>query len=401
MSSLPSQTRRSFDLFEWLSRHEGAVDAAVAGFMVVVIAGLAFVESGTWVWWALPMAVLFAFLRTHTEVASSLLLVVGFAHFAFGPPLVITDAFLFYAVYLCVVRARRFSRRLIFSLGLIGGLLVSGYLSIFVALRLGGDWVIAAASAAGVCTATLVAFMAVWALGRYQRSRMTQLAMAQERARQAEKEREQSAQLAVAAERSRIAREMHDVIAHSLSVIIAQADGGRFVAAGSPERSTEVFTTIASTGRSALTDMRSLLGVLRDSDAAERAPQPGLAQLPSIIESFQASGLNISLAGPLPEPPTSTLVDLTLLRVVQESLTNVLKHAGVSSRVMVEVSQYTHEWTAVIRNSAPAAPPIQIPSAGQGIEGMRERVQVLGGSLTAGPTDDGGFLVTAAIPFRS
>lgn len=393
-------SRRPFDLFEWLANHEGIVDAALASVTAIGLLILALIEPGAWVRWTLAMVVCTAFLRTHTECASAALGIVALAHFACGPILVVGDAFLFYALYLCVVRARRFPRRLALGAALVGALLMTVSVTLQMSMRFGTDYITAITMGIAIYVSCIVALMALWALGRYKRVKITQLNMAEERAAQAEREREQLAQLAVAAERSRIAREMHDVIAHSLSVIIAQADGGRYVASGAPAKAEEVFSTISSTGRTALTDMRSLLGVLRDDSEQGRSPQAGLAQLPAVIDSFRSSGLTIIAPEHLPAPPQSAIIDLTILRLIQEALTNALKHAGPSSTVTVALTHESNCWTVRVENTAPTAPPRSepIPSAGQGLRGMQERVRVAGGTLEAGPRVDGGFLIVASFP---
>lgn len=396
--------RRRFDVFDWLAAHEGIVDAVVTALLSVLTIVTSLFDTGTMPWWSLAMVACVAFLRTHTEVATAILGLVIVAHIAFGPGIIFTDVLVLYAAYCCASRARAFTRRIVFALIILGTFIASAYNTAQVVVTLGLEVPLAIIFAAAGWSMSIVALLVAWALGYFQRSRSAKLALAQERADAAEREREQLAQLAVAAERSRIAREMHDVIAHSLSVMIAQADGGRYLAAATPEKTPEIFTTIASTGRSALTDMRSLLGVLREDDAVGRAPQTGLAQLPHVIESFRRAGLQIDLPATYPPPPRFALLDLTLLRVVQESLTNVLKHAGPTSRVAVGLNCHEGTWRVSIRNGPPTqavADHDVIPSAGQGLRGMRERVRVLGGTLEAGPTADGGFTVTAQIPESS
>src|SRR5699024_1270915 len=141
--------------------------------------------------------------------------------------------------------------------------------------------------------------------------------------------------LAVADERARIAREMHDVVAHSLSVIIAQADGGRFVASQKPEKAVEVLGTISETGRAALADMRSLLGVLRQEDETSFGPQPGPEMLPDLVERVRAAGLEVDLELDAPLEDLPQALGVSVFRLVQESLTNVLKHAGQGATAAV------------------------------------------------------------------
>lgn len=401
MTTLPPARARRFDVFEWMGAHEGLVDAIIAAFVatLTIIANL--FDTGTFPWWSLAMLLCVAFLRTHTEVATMVLGLVIVAHTAFGPGLIMTDVLVLYAAYCCASRARPFTRRLVLLLIILGIFIAAVYNTAQIVATTGMELPIAIVIAAIGWTISVMALLVVWALGYFQRARSAKLVLAQERALAAEREQEQLAQLAVAAERSRIAREMHDVIAHSLSVMIAQADGGRYLAATAPDKTPDIFATIASTGRLALTDMRSLLGVLRENDTVGRTPQTGLAHLPHVIESFRRAGLQIDLPSTYPPPPSFALLDLTLLRVIQEALTNVLKHAGPTSRVAVGLENRDGTWYVSIRNWAPtqAVPDHEvIPSAGQGLRGMRERLRVLGGTLEAGPTADGGFSVTAQIP---
>ncbi|MDO5645521.1 MAG: histidine kinase [Dermabacter sp.] len=406
MSTTPTArpARRGFDLFEWLTDHEAIVDAVAAAFaaigvlFIMVASGSGVGES--WVWWTLAMTATAAFVRTHTEVATLVMAILALAHFATGSfPLLLGDGFIFYALYVSVIRARPFALRLAVAAAIGGGFLVALYAGMQTMGTYGNGVLQGLAITAIIFTISSIVVLAVWALGRYQRVKVVQLRLARERASQAEREREQLAQLAVAAERSRIAREMHDVVAHSLSVIIAQADGGQYVATTKPEQAVEVLSTISQTGRGALTDMRRLLGVLRNEDGGERAPQPGLAQIPALCDTYRSSGLTVDLDIASAAAPRSPVIDLTIFRIVQESLTNVIKHAGTSARASVQITHGTHEWAVSVVNTAPAAGPVRdpLPSAGQGLRGMRERLRGTGGSLSASPTADGGFAVHATI----
>ncbi len=252
--------------------------------------------------------------------------------------------------------------------------------------------------AAALFIAVLV--VATWLLGRLRRaSRENEMALV-ERARLLEVERENESRLAATAERQRIAREMHDVVAHSLSVIIAQADGGRYAADANPAAAAAALGTISATGRQALADMRNLLGVLRQGPGDERAPQPDAAQVADLVEQVRASGLDVTLevsGEPRDVPPA---VGLTAYRIVQESLTNVLKHAGPAARARVQV-----RWDAdalrlgVDDDGRGASALVQDPGAGgQGLRGMAERARLHGGSVTAGPRPGGGFCVRATLP---
>lgn len=267
--------------------------------------------------------------------------------------------------------------------------------------------------AAGAIAVTVVA---AWALGSLRRIRLQQVASLKERARLMEVEHLQEIRLATSAERARIAREMHDVVAHSLSVVIAQADGGRYAGRSEPAAALDSLEAIAGTGRQALSDMRSLLGVLRDDGQTTFAPQPDAVAIPGLVADVRASGLDVDLLVDgeprwLPAGP-----GLAAYRIVQESLTNVLKHAGPASRAWV-----TLRWlddgldisviddgrgasAAMADTVSVAAPDVYETSAshagsGQGIAGMRERATLYGGQFRAGPQSGGGFAVHSRIPY--
>ena len=231
----------------------------------------------------------------------------------------------------------------------------------------------------------------------YRRAHNTWL---EERARRAEAERDAKAQLAAAAERSRIAREMHDIIAHNLSVIVGLADGGRYAAARSPERSSQALGAIAGTGREALSELRRLLGVLTEVGylAADLAPQPGLTDLEHLLDRVRAAGLPVRAVLHGDPGGLSEGRQLTVYRIVQEALTNTLKHAGPAATAEV-VLDYADgavdvQVTDTGRGTAAGSP----DGDGRGLPGMRERAAVYDGTLRAGPGPSGGWRVTAHLP---
>jgi signal transduction histidine kinase len=251
--------------------------------------------------------------------------------------------------------------------------------------------------------AIAVAVVAAWALGRLRRARLVQLAALEERARLLELEREQEMRLAATAERARIARELHDVVAHSLSVVIAQADGGRYAGREDPAAATGALEAIAATGRQALTDMRSLLGVLREGGGQEYAPQPDVAAIPELVEDVRSSGLDVDLIVEGSPRPLLPGPQLAAYRIVQESLTNVLKHAGPAGRAWVRLHWRPDalELSVLDDGRGAAAAVAESDGNGQGLLGMRERAELHGGRLDAGPRPGGGFGVHAALPYRA
>ncbi len=241
--------------------------------------------------------------------------------------------------------------------------------------------------------------IAVAIAGGYVNTRRRYLESLEERAERAERERDQRAAIAAAAERARIARELHDVVAHNVSVMVVQADGAAFAIDGDPEQARKAVQEISATGRRALAEMRRLVGVLRADDPAaeEYAPQPGLAQLEDLIANMRASGLPVELSVTGTPGGLTEGEQLAIYRVVQEALTNVLKHAGPRATARVEVE--FHPDQVVLRviddGRGAAAPPGE---GGHGLIGMRERVAVYGGAVEAGPRQGGGFQVTARLP---
>jgi signal transduction histidine kinase len=237
------------------------------------------------------------------------------------------------------------------------------------------------------------------ALGDRRRSRDAQVRALHEHNRLLAAERDSQAAIGAAVERARIARELHDVVAHSLSVIIVQADGGAAAAAHDPAVGPAVLGTIAETGRQALDEMRRLVGILRvsEDDRARYAPQPGPDELEELVRELAASGLpgRLDVQG-VPRPlPGGTAV--TVYRVVQEALTNVLKHAGRTARVEV-LLRYREDDVEVRVTDDGRGADADDDGRGSGLLGMRERIELQGGTLRAGPLTGGGFEVRATLP---
>ncbi|WP_419994633.1 sensor histidine kinase [Streptomyces boninensis] len=209
------------------------------------------------------------------------------------------------------------------------------------------------------------------------------------------------AQRTLLEERARIARELHDVVAHHMSVITVQADSAPYRIGGLPESAQEEFETIANTARTSLAEMRRLLGVLRSADnGGEREPQPGLEAVPGLVESTVRAGVPVELSLPDPLPELPQAVGLSAYRIVQEALANVVRHAP-GARTDVSVSGRDDRLSVLIVNG-PAARPVEpledSESTGHGLVGMRERVRLVGGDLDTGPLPDGGFRVAARLP---
>jgi signal transduction histidine kinase len=241
---------------------------------------------------------------------------------------------------------------------------------------------------AAVVTSSLQ-LLAFWLIGVFMHARRRAVSLA---ARSTALQRQ--AEQAAAAERARIARELHDIVAHHLSVIVLQASGARasHKPAGPP------LEKIESSARQALAETRRLLGVLRDPDEeAELAPQPGISELAALAASVQAAGLpvNLLIDGDLNALPPA--VDVSVYRIVQEALTNVIKHAG-PARAAVAIGCVADTVTIEITDNGTGQPGRPIPAGGHGLAGMRERAAVFGGELAAGPRPGGGFAVRARLP---
>jgi signal transduction histidine kinase len=241
----------------------------------------------------------------------------------------------------------------------------------------------------------------IWAMGDQVRAARERLERDLERTEQLAREQEANTRMGALAERHRIARDIHDVVAHGLSVMIVQADGALYAEGRHPEAPRQALATIASTGRESLHEMRRLLGVLRDDpDAAGPAPQPELASLPTLIDQFRASGLDVTYTEEGVIRPMPPAVGVTAYRVIQESLTNVLHHAG-RTHVDVRVAFGPEALELVVANEPGRTPPRPAAtSTGLGLLGMRERVSLLDGRMTAGPTPTGGFRVQVVIPIE-
>ena len=236
----------------------------------------------------------------------------------------------------------------------------------------------------------LVVLSAVWYVGRRLRTR-------EEDAEERRREQAADADRAVQAERTRIARELHDVVAHRVSLMTVQAGAAKTVALDDPQAALQAMEAVEHAGRQALDELRHLLGVLRPSaDGGSLGPQPGLADVPRLVDQFREAGLDVSLSVSGATTDLPARVDLSAYRIIQEALTNVLKHAGPKARTEVRVTTRSGAVRIEVSNRGDAA--TSLPGSGHGIMGMRERALLLGGSLAAGPQPAGGFRIAANLP---
>jgi signal transduction histidine kinase len=268
-----------------------------------------------------------------------------------------------------------------------------------------------------------------WTLGDSMRYRRAYYANLEERAARLERDRDAQARIAAAAERARIARELHDVVAHNVSVMVVQADGAAYAIGADPARAREALAAISATGRQALAEMRALLGVLRKSDddgqpdhplalgaaaadegirsgaalpagatePASLTPMPGIEQLDDLLDQTRAAGLTVRCTIEGEPRPLARGTALAAYRIVQESLTNTRKHAGPLARASI-VLRYSPDALELIIADDGLGGAAACDGAGHGLAGMRERATMYGGSVRAAPAPGGGFLVTALLP---
>lgn len=415
-------------LLAWEDQHKFAVDSALTGLTLLVLlptaasGGTGAIGTGPFldVSWAYPasqelavvttlaITVPLAWRRVSPAISAALVYGAVLLQMLLGPALLLpADLLVLVSLYSVTVHGPRWARRT----AIWGAVAGSVLLGVLIARRDGID---AFASTAYTVFA-LLTFLVVWALALVRRSRLLRIEALVDRARQAEIDRDQQSQLATAAERARIAREMHDIVAHSLSVVIAQADGGRYAAASDPQAATRALATIGDIGRAALTDMRRLLGVLRTEDGAGHddppgvlpapgtrsipavTPQPAEGDVENLVAQLRDTGMNISFARlgtPRNLPPGA---GLTVYRIAQESLTNVLKHAGPAPHVTVLLAWNPGSVVLEVADDGRGAS-ADSDGRGHGLVGMRERTTMFGGTLAAGPRPGGGFRVRAEIP---
>ncbi|MEC4016881.1 sensor histidine kinase [Streptomyces sp. H27-D2] len=258
------------------------------------------------------------------------------------------------------------------------------------------------------CVFVTIPFVLAWVLGDSVRTRRAYYAQLEERAERLEREREAQSKVAVAAERARIARELHDVVAHNVSVMVVQADGAAYVLDASPEQAKQALETISGTGRQALAEMRRLLGILRTGEhveSGEYVPQPGVEQLDDLIEQVRGAGLAVSYRIEGSPRPLPSGVELTAYRIVQEALTNTRKHGGPDVGAKVRLTYFDDGLGLLVEDDGRGAQHELYEDGGadgmgHGLIGMRERIGMVGGTLDAGPRPGGGFRVSALLPLK-
>lgn len=363
---------------------------------VIIAPSLSISVAGINVMWiALLMIAPMPWRRTHPVASAAAVHLVALLHWLSGVHVVLpADIAVLVSIYTVAAYGSQWAAIVALASGLVGSGLVT-----FSALLSGNFTVeiVAFSAVVGVVCVTLV--VTAWALGAVRAARRERRAATSAQLDHATIERQQQERLIAGAERARIAREMHDIVAHSLSIVIAQADGGRYAAATDPQVGIRALETIAETGRAALADMRRILGVLRnETDGGdETTPQPDATDLQTLVDQLKASGMRISLVEMGQSRQLPPGAGLTLYRICQEAFTNVLKHAGPDPAVTALLTWApTAVHLEITDDGRGAASDIKSP--GHGLLGMHERAALFGGTVAAGPRPGGGFRVAATLP---
>ena len=407
-------TRRTSPVHGWLEAHPLPVDIAIAAMYAIVLVPMAVSIIGdsalnhttqTLVYVALGVLHACVGVRRVQPEAAYVVGAIVMGALALGPgissgdivvPAVYLPNSIVFFVLLYSVAAARGRRTATVGLviALAGAVIVTVQLIVAA-----GSTVLSGSAGLPLIIATLfIAVLGTWGLGRLRRTRTAYVAELESKNRRAEQDRRREAAEVVAAERTRIARELHDVISHSLAVMIAQAEGGRMGAKSRDPRSADVFDTISVTGRTALADMRSMVGLLRapESDAAtNRRPQPSVDDIEALVARAREAGLDVALRASGTPRPLAAGSGLTAYRVVQEAITNVVKHAGRDAQAQIILGWQADALQIAVTDDGIGARPGE---HGVGLIGLRERLAAVGGTLAV-PDRTVGFELSCTIPY--
>ncbi|MGC0330420.1 signal transduction histidine kinase [Streptomyces sp. SAI-170] len=394
-------------LYDFLRRHPTGVDTfwAIVLFGLSVVGGSVEGDSpgndapGGIVSVSLLLSLVVALRRRMPEKMLVLAGLVGVAQLVLNVSTTVANFAMLVIVYTVAATGATWARRF----GLVGGLAAAPLAQI--------RWHDPDTSTAGnlaIAVFQTVPFALAWVLGDSLSTRRAYFAQLEERAARLEKEREAQAKVAVAAERARIARELHDVVAHNVSVMVVQADGAAYVLDAAPDQAKKALETISSTGRQALAEMRRLLGVLRTGEhqeAGEYVPQPDVEQIEDLVEQCRGSGLPVDFKIEGTPRPLPSGVELTAYRIVQEALTNTRKHGGPNAGASVRLVYFDDGLGLLVEDDGKGAPHELYEEGGadgqgHGLIGMRERIGMVGGTLDAGPRPGGGFRISALLPLK-
>ncbi|MFI1784793.1 sensor histidine kinase [Streptomyces rubiginosohelvolus] len=394
-------------LYDFIRRHPTGVDVFWAVFLLG-LSGMSMAsgmyDAGREEIVAVPVALGFstvvALRRRAPEKMLLLAILVGVVQLVFNVRPGVGNFAMLVITYTVATVGERWASRL----ALIGSLSAAALSQLRWEAEPGGSW----AQVIFVTVIMTVPFVLAWVLGDSLRTRRAYFDQLEERAARLEREREAQSKVAVAAERARIARELHDVVAHNVSVMVVQADGAAYVMDAAPDQAKQALETISGTGRQALAEMRRLLGVLRTGDAPESGeyvPQPDVEQIEDLVAQVRQTGLEVDFKVEGTPRPLPSGVELTAYRVVQEALTNTRKHGGPDAGASVRLVYFDDGLGLLIEDDGRGAAHELYEDggadgAGHGMIGMRERVGMVGGTLDAGPRPGGGFRISALLPLK-
>ncbi|MGW6581201.1 sensor histidine kinase [Streptomyces globisporus] len=394
-------------LYDFIRRHPTGVDVFWAVFLLG-LSGMSMVsgmyDAGREEIVAVPVALGFstvvALRRKAPEKMLLLAILVGVVQLVFNVRPGVGNFAMLVITYTVATVGERWASRL----ALIGSLSAAALSQLRWEAEPGGSWL----QVIFVTVIMTVPFVLAWVLGDSLRTRRAYFDQLEERAARLEREREAQSKVAVAAERARIARELHDVVAHNVSVMVVQADGAAYVMDAAPDQAKQALETISGTGRQALAEMRRLLGVLRTGDAPESGeyvPQPDVEQIEDLVAQVRQTGLEVDFKVEGTPRPLPSGVELTAYRVVQEALTNTRKHGGPDAGASVRLVYFDDGLGLLIEDDGRGAAHELYEDggadgAGHGMIGMRERVGMVGGTLDAGPRPGGGFRISALLPLK-
>lgn len=399
-------------LYDFIRRHPTAVDTLWAVFlfgisgMSLVAGGVGHGSTGAALLIALGLSVVVGLRRRAPERMVVLAAVLGLAQLALNVSPNVSDFAMLVAIYTAAAIGERWASRF----ALVGSLLAA----VIAMVRWpdysdnGDNSGMSPGQTVFFVIVMTVPFILAWVLGDSMRTRRAYFAQLEERAARLEKEREAQAKVAVAAERARIARELHDVVAHNVSVMVVQADGAAYVMDSAPDQAKIALETISMTGRQALAEMRRLLGVLRTGEhreAGEYVPQPDVEQIEELVEQVRSAGLTVDFKIEGTPRPLPSGVELTAYRIVQEALTNTRKHGGPEAGASVRLVYFDDGLGLLVEDDGRGAAHEMYEDGGadgqgHGLIGMRERVGMVGGTLDAGPRPGGGFRISALLPLK-
>ncbi|WP_069171951.1 sensor histidine kinase [Streptomyces griseus] len=396
-------------LYDFIRRHPTGVDTFWA-VVLLGISGMSIVQDQTGggrervaaVPIAVGLCVVVALRRRAPERTLLLAILMGAAQLVFGVRPNAADFALLVITYTVATVGERWASRLALGCSLVA----AGLSTLRWPQEISSSgW----AESVFVVVVMTVPFVLAWVLGDSIRTRRAYFSQLEERAARLEREREAQSKVAVAAERARIARELHDVVAHNVSVMVVQADGAAYVMDASPDQARQALETISVTGRQALAEMRRLLGVLRTGDSQESGeyvPQPDVEQIEDLVGQVRRAGLTVDFKIEGTPRPLPSGVELTAYRIVQEALTNTRKHGGPDAGASVRLVYFDDGLGLLVEDDGRGAAHELYADggadgAGQGMIGMRERVGMVGGTLDAGPRPGGGFRISALLPLKA